>query len=62
MTDDAKKAIEALTVLYFTGRPHSQICDCPTCRAWDECDKVQPATFTELDEMSGRKPEPVKTL
>ncbi len=62
MSDQAKHAIARLTVLYYFGRPHSLICDCPACRAWDECDKIEPSTFAELDELSGRKPEPVKVL
>jgi len=60
MTDDAKKAIAALTVLYFMGRPHSPICDCPSCRAWDVCNEQIPASvFIELDAISGRKPNPM---
>lgn len=62
MSDEAKQLLAALTVMYFMGRPHGQHCDCPACKAWEVCDDCSISAFTELDELSGRKPEPIKTI
>jgi len=63
MSDEAKKAIALMTVLFLTNRPHSLICSCSACKVWDDLDKlVQPKVLSELDEISGRKPNPMKKI